>query len=702
MKNLLRILYILFFIIAGMWVFTHPIKTETNLLRAVFSNSTADELVVKLSGRYSSKINVLIESENPDNVSETEEKFYNLIDKNSFKIQDFNFSKILETYKKYNQNLLSAPTYKLLSNKNFDKVEEQAYARLYDPFGIMLIPINEDPFLLFTDYMKSLGNDNLDLIKYNDKYYKILSLDVKNEISLSPELVNNKIKTLVEAQNQLSNENATVYLTGTPIHSYFASSRSMIEINIICLLSSIFIIGLCYYYFRNLKLLLPIAISLIAGIIAGYLMCSLIFPSIHVLTFVFSTTLIGICIDYSLHYFIEGDINKIFKSLTVSMLTTVSAFGILLFSGVEFLKQISVYTMSGLFAVYSMVVLFYPFLKYKVQTHAINFQFPQKFRKLFIIAIAVISLLGLCFIKFNDDIRNMYVPSKKLMASEKLFNSVNGGSKKTSFAVVNGKDLQDVLQKEEKIAIGLEPDKYQAISKFIPSIERQKKNFELRQELYQAKLNTYGTFLSAQDKEYLFNEKLPKEFLSYNQLPIFEEFLLDKNTSLMVLYDFNNPKLITDNDAKYVDVSRDVSAKISHCRVSCLKMLLPIFVLLFGLLAFIYKPKTAAKIIIPSVVAALFAIGLVTITGSEINLFHVLAIFLIIGFGLDYSVFRASGIKSSADAVLLSCMTSIFSFLLLACTSFKLISSLGFILSVGLAVSYMTSLLFNYDEENLS
>ena len=157
-----------------------------------------------------------------------------------------------------------------------------------------------------------------------------------------------------------------------------------------------------------------------------------------------------------------------------------------------------------------------------------------------------------------------------------------------------------------------------------------------------------------------------------------------------------------DNGAKYVDVSRDVSAKISHCRVSCLKMLLPILVLLFGLLAFIYKPKTAAKIIIPSVVAALFAIGLVTITGSEINLFHVLAIFLIIGFGLDYSVFRASGIKSSADAVLLSCMTSIFSFLLLACTSFKLISSLGFILSVGLAVSYMTSLLFNYDEENLS
>ena len=48
MKNFLRILYILFFIIAGLWVIFHPAKTETNLLRAVYSNNFSDELIVEL------------------------------------------------------------------------------------------------------------------------------------------------------------------------------------------------------------------------------------------------------------------------------------------------------------------------------------------------------------------------------------------------------------------------------------------------------------------------------------------------------------------------------------------------------------------------------------------------------------------------------------------------------------------------------
>ena len=129
-------------------------------------------------------------------------------------------------------------------------------------------------------------------------------------------------------------------------------------------------------------------------------------------------------------------------------------------------------------------------------------------------------------------------------------------------------------------------------------------------------------------------------------------------------------------------------------------MLLPVFAILFLLLSIIYNPKTAAKILAPSILAGTFAIGLLSITGQQINLFHILAIFLIIGFGLDYSVFRAGGEKHSADAVLLSCATSVFSFLLLAFTSFKLISSLGFILSVGLTVSYISSLAFDYKEND--
>lgn len=698
MKNFLRILYVLFFITVGLWVFTHPVKTETNLLKAVFSNSSADETVVMLSGRYSAGINVLVEAPSQSLTLQTAEKFYNSVNKDFFKVKDFDFSEVLSEYQKYNKNLLSLSSKKKLEQKKFDEIVHESYLRLIDPFSIMLVPLNQDPFMLFDDYIKSLDNGNLDSIEYNGKYYKVMSLEVNNQDALSPDIVNKQIKTLVDLQDEISNDDVKIYLTGTPVHSYYASSRSMLEVNIICVLSFLFIIGICYFYFGNLKLLFPIALGLGTGILSGYLVCSIVFSSIHVLTFVFSTTLIGICIDYMLHYFIEKDLDKILKSLTVSMLTTVSAFAVLLFSGVELLKQISIFTMTGLFTVYSAVVLFCPFVKIETSRKNISFQIPDKIKKIFVIFVILVSVAGMFFLKFNDDIRNLYVPSKKLMSAEKLFASVTGGNRKISFAVVSGQNIQDILEKEEIISRNLNSNDYQALSKFVPSIKQQKMNFELRKSLYKSKLNAYAEFLSPKEKQQLLSERQGNDFLEY--MPVFSEFLLSDNRSLMVLYDINNPKIITDSGAEYVDVTRDITQKIRNCRISCVRMLLPIFVILFALLALIYKPKTAIKITMPSVFAALFAISLVSITGQEINLFHILAIFLIVGFGLDYSVFRASGIKSSSDAVLLSCLTSVFSFLLLAFTGFKLISSLGFILSTGLTISYLTSLLFDYKRED--
>lgn len=700
MKNILRILYILFFIIAGLWVWFHPVKTETNLLKAVYSNSYSDELIVTLSGRYSSNINVLIESSSPEKASKASEIFLDKIDRSAFSIKDFNFEKILSTLKAYNNNLLSKATETKIENKKYDIVAAEAYNRLLDPFEVMILPLNEDPFMLFEDYLKSLGSDKNNSIEYKGKYYKILSLEVNSKIALSPDVVNKKIKSLTDLQSKISNNDVKIYLTGTPIHSYFASSKSMIEINIICILSLVFIIGICYFYFRNIKLLLPIILSLGCGILAGYLLCAIIFPSIHVLTFVFSTTLIGICIDYSLHYFIERDIHKIFKSLTVSMLTTVSAFAILLFSGVELLKQISVFTMTGLFTVYAMVVLFYPLMKFNLQPKQINFNISAKVKHIIAAIIILVSLCGFFCLKFNDDIRNLYVPSKKLMAAEKLFASVTGGNKKTTFAVINGKNMQEVLEKEEIIAQNLNSNEYQSISKFIPSIKQQKKNFILRKELYKNELNNFAQFLSKSEKQRLINASQPENFLTYTEMPVLSDFIPAKNSSLMVLYDIKDPGIIDKNGGKYIDVSKSITDKIKRCRISCVKILLPIFIILFILLSCIYKPKIALKITAPSVFAAAFSIGLVSLCGQEINLFHILAIFLIVGFGLDYSIFRASGIKSSSDAVLLSCLTSIFSFLLLAFTSFKLISSLGFILSAGLTASYLASFLFDYKQEN--
>lgn len=687
MKNFLRFLYIAIFIFVGVFVFTHPVETETNILNAVFSDNSADTILVKLSEKYSSQINVIFENADDETVN----NFTKSLDSPNITVKTHDIQNFLQNSMKYHKNLLSTETAKRLQNKMYDEVTTDAIERIFDPLNIMFVPLSEDPFMLYTDYIKSLGSD--ELVSDN---FKIITLKV------SPDTSNKEIKKLVTLQEKFSNENTKIYLTGSPIHSYYASTKSMLEINIICALSMLFVIGLCFYYFKNLNLLIPITVSLGLGILSGYFAVSLIFPTIHVLTFVFSTTLIGICIDYSLHYFIEkerasdqylksltnvgAEGEKIFKSLTVSMLSTVSAFAVLIFSGVELLKQISVFTMTGLVSVYLTVILFYPLINFKCNMRKIELKLPNK--KIFAIIFALISFASIFMLKFNDDIRNLYVPSKKLAHAEKLLNEITGNRKKT-FAVVKDKKFQKLLQKEEWIAKNIEGTEFQAISKFVPSHKQQVKNYKLKQNLYKNSLKNFDKILSTQDINRLKNEKTPQEFLEFDEN--LKDFLIDENTSVMVLYDFDRPEIIEQNGGKYFDVTNDISQKIRECREVCVRMLLPVFAVLLLLLSLVYNFKTAVKILTPSVVAAMFSIALLSVTAQAINLFHILAIYLIIGFGLDYSVFRAG--NHSREAVLLSCATSVFSFALLAFTSFKLISSLGFILAVGLSVSYLMSVM---------
>ena len=700
-KNLFRVLFVLFFLIAGVFVIIHPAKTETNILNAVFSNDSGDKTIVKLSGRYSSKINVIAESDDADKSSQAIEKFYEMTNKSVFKQKELNVNKMLDNYKKYQYNLLSSKNIKRLENNYYEAVTAESLENLYNPLGIMLLPLDDDPFMLFTDYIKSLssGTGDYSSINYNDKYYSIITIEINPDLALSPTKINGEIKKLTQQQNKLSVDGVKIYLTGTPIHSYYASSRSMLEINLICILSVIFLLGLFKYYFSDLRLLIPTLTSIGLGMLLGYIVCTLIFPSIHVLTFVFSTTLIGICIDYSLHYFIEKDLSKIFKSLTVSMLTTVSAFAVLLFSGVELLKQIAVFTMTGLFSVYLMVVLFYPLLKIDTKQRTIGFSLSEKTKKILLYSVAAVAFCGLFFIQFNDDIKDMYVPSKKLAGAEKLYKEVTDNNSKITFAIVRGNNLQDILEKEEALIKEVNFTKIQALSKYLPSHKQQAKNRELRKNLYNHSLKNYATFLSSEQVNKLLKEEYPADYLDMDKNSIFSEFLIDKNTSLVMVYDIKDPQVIIDNGYEYIDVQQSISDRIKNCRINCLVMLLPVFVILFILLSVIYKPKNTLKILTPSILATTFSIGVLSIFNVEINLFHVLAIFLIIGFGLDYSVFKAGGIKGSKDAVLLSCLTTVFSFLLLALTNFKLISSLGLILSIGLSVSYLTSLIFEYENK---
>ena len=688
-----------------MLIIFHRPKTETNILKAIFSNN--EKVIVDLSTKFSAKINVIVESDSAETAETTAKNYYGQIDQTKMKTSDADIKGIIENYERHHYGLLSTKSERLLREKNYEQIEHNALELLYNPIMQPIGSIDDDPFLLLTDYVMSLSTkhdiSNFTPIQLNDKYYSLIMLNVDGDTALSPSIMNEEVKRLVILQKELSTKDVKIYLTGTPVHSYYASTKSAGEINLICILSSLFIIGLIYFYFRSLKPLLPIAVTIGAGIWAGFLVTSLIFPTVHILTFVFSTTLIGICVDYTLHFFVSHEkdtscdevIKEIFKSLSVSLLTTASAFVVMLFSNFILLKQIAVFTVTGLATVYLFVILFYPLFCTNIYNpaHIKHFSIPEKFNKPILIAAGIIIAVGLFRIHFDDNIKNMYVPPKHLLNAEKLQSELIKSNEMMSIFVIEGKNLQELLEKEESITYELSKNnvEFQSLSKYLPSLKRQKSVQNLKKELYLKRLNDYAVFLPSDKRREVIDEALTPYPLNYNIKfeALKNNFLINENTSIVAAFGYEGGEI---NGSRVINFQKDISSQIKKCRIICLSLLLPIFAILYLLLAKIYDFKSAGKIVLPSILAGGVSLGLLGIFNQPVNLFHIIAVFLIIGFGLDYSVFRFGGAKKSADAVLISCLTSVFSFTLLALTGFKLISSLGIILAIGLLFSYIFSL----------
>lgn len=700
-----RIFFVVILAFLSMLIIFHRPKTETNILKAIFSNN--EKVIVDLSTKFSAKINVIVESDSAETAETTAKNYYGQIDQTKMKTSDADIKGIIENYERHHYGLLSTKSERLLREKNYEQIEHNALELLYNPIMQPIGSIDDDPFLLLTDYVMSLSTthdiSNFTPIQLNDKYYSLIMLNVDGDTALSPSIMNEEVKRLVILQKELSTKDVKIYLTGTPVHSYYASTKSAGEINLICILSSLFIIGLIYFYFRSLKPLLPIAVTIGAGIWAGFLVTSLIFPTVHILTFVFSTTLIGICVDYTLHFFVSHEkdtscdevIKEIFKSLSVSLLTTASAFVVMLFSNFILLKQIAVFTVTGLATVYLFVILFYPLFCTNIYNpaHIKHFSIPEKFNKPILIAAGIIIAVGLFRIHFDDNIKNMYVPPKHLLNAEKLQSELIKSNEMMSIFVIEGKNLQELLEKEESITYELSKDniEFQSLSKYLPSLKRQKSVQNLKKELYLKRLNDYAVFLPSDKRREVIDEALTPYPLNYNIKfeALKNNFLINENTSIVAAFGYEGGEI---NGSRVINFQKDISSQIKKCRIICLSLLLPIFAILYLLLAKIYDFKSAGKIVLPSILAGGVSLGLLGIFNQPVNLFHIIAVFLIIGFGLDYSVFRFGGAKKSADAVLISCLTSVFSFTLLALTGFKLISSLGIILAIGLLFSYIFSL----------
>lgn len=713
-KRILFCAIIIIGIIAAL-ILRIPFNTQTDLMSLVTTNNVSQQWPIdKISNNFSSVINIVTESENEQIAQQSAHKIVKLLNTeqfNTLNVQSDKFSlkELTNDLIPYKNGLLSAQDKEILKQNKFKQIADTAIKQISESLMPPLVSLRDDPFMLLSNYILNINNANSGWTINNDllwqhkdakNYFMIpVDIDMQNKDSI------NQINLLHKQLSNQNSENLHIYISGVPLHTAIMVHKSQIQLTILSIFAALMAVLFSYLLFKNILTVATVLGSLLLGFLCGTIALFLCFNNPHILTFVFGTTLIGLGIDYSFHFLTRAALRnkrQIKTNMQHSFLTTLVCFLPLMFSGVSLLQQISIFTIVGLSGIYIGLNLFVPD-KLDLETKSLKFKFSlsHKSKISILTLIGIIIITTLPFIKIENNINQLYRPDSEIATQESIVQKLNN-TQQSAVLMVRGTNIQEVLETEENIKHN--NHQFFSLSDITPSIKTQTKNQELIQQLY------------SNQSSYL------KQKLELRNMPVFAEtqYLTPDNIKSKFLRQWIDKMMITDgqyvyslaqispdiqinnDNARVVSVSETLSQQIKEYSHKTYWLLGICALCLIALLSRFYK-KRAVIYLIPSVMAILLSVCILTWFNQPITFFHMLAFFIVTGLGLDYTIFNINtNNNKEMRPVLFSFLTSFVGFGLLSFTSFFLIKSMGITLGLGLALSYLISLfLFRTNQANI-
>jgi predicted exporter len=644
-------------------------------------------------------------------------------------------------YFPYRAQLLTEETKGKLQT-NPEKRINHVVQQLYNPFsGVSGRELQFDPFLLFREYLSILNSSD----SHFSLYKNFLISEEQNNFSLviQANLVgdayDSQLQGIIPELMQLESAveqmfHVRLLHTGTFFYAAYGTESAKNEIATIGIGSLIGVILLLLFAYRSTLPLLLALFSIICGLLVAFVATILVFGKVHIFCLVFGASLIGVSIDYAFHYLTErlvhqGDwdaklaLKKIFNAISLGLITSLIGYLGLLIAPFPGLQQLSLFSIVGLTSAYLTVIFCYPALtKTASQTKVPNLMLLNKwllFWKNRTVRIAlpstliILALFGLIHITFDDDIRQLQTMPNDLKVQEQTIKMLTGVGQQQTLLLVKAENEELLLQRLEQLSRTFSKwtesgniKNVQMISQFVPSIQTQKENYQLITSLYQQQgemLAEKLNFTELIEFDRAFKPLLVEEYLnSAVSKPLGFLWLGEvagKTVSVVVLSDIKNPMLVENLVANHsylsvLDKPAEISAIFANYRVFISKMLVAAYFVIALLLLWRYGAKLAFKVIIPPFIAGLVALAITVVFAIPITIFNLLALLLVLGIGIDYTLFFAEQkeqIKSENTllAITLSAITTVLSFGLLALSETQAIHGFGVTVFAGIVVAWL-------------
>lgn len=692
--SIIRFLYLAILALSIVWVLCAPFNFEYGIFELADGKNKSAELA--LIKNNSSKIRIVLESKN--------RKELQIVAQNIAKIFDVktNNDKINATKAlllEHSNYLLSQENISILESGNAKKICIEAKDKILSPYNTSLFKVSKDPFFLLDNYAKNLikyaGDWKMSegfLEKEKDGiFYLALILNTQN-------FDDTKLKNCLLSVEKQRNEFVNIYISGARVHSLSASEKSKGEINLLSGLSLIIVFLIGYLAFGTIKIFLPMALALGSSFVIALASVMLMFERPHICVLIFATSLIGLSVDYSYHYFSsckkfspEVAFENIKSPLNKTLITTLLCFAILYFSNLDLLKEISVFSTVGLISSYLFVRFFYPPLVkiLKPNFNKTVFSLPQlklaKSKRAILAILVLLSVIGIFLANFKTEAKDLYSPHKNLLSQEKAVSEIFADEENV-FAIIKASNFEELLATDEK-------SKLNGISKFIPSLKRQEQNKKLISDLYAKHATSLQKSIGANKKFTMPENQSPlrlEDFKGTNIEDAISSMLYNYEGRWTAIIPIKKDKKTTLETFSPVEFLNSIFDKYMKTTVVLIAIS---FALLITMFAFVFR-HDFFKLILPIILAIALPIFVLSAFNINVNLFHILALFIIMGLGIDYSIFHYSnGSKLTKNAVLISFATSFVGFGALAFTTFGAISSIGIMLAMGLAFAYFISLI---------
>jgi predicted exporter len=546
-----------------------------------------------------------------------------------------------------------------------------------------------------------------------------------------------------------ANPNIRMTVSGAGAFSVLMKGRTQGEATLIGTIDSIGLVVLLFIAYRSVLIVVLGALPLASAGIAGLAAVSAVFGSVHGITLAFGFTLIGVAQDYPIHLFSHQHPGKtalqtaraVWPTLATGVVSTCIAYLAFLRSGVSGLAQLACFTIVGL----AVAGLTTRYLLPRVMPEKARDPGESAWlgrlwssiaslpRARWLGAVVVLVCLAILTLgstpMWQNDLGQLTPIPQPLLETDARLRQELGAADVRRLLVVEGLSADEVLASLESLQPELDAlvqrgaiESYDHAARYLPSTARQARRQQalpdteaLRAALTQA---AAGLPFKAKLFEPFVNDVAKAKALAPLTVQALAGTPLELRVGALLLHHRDGwTGLVTMGGVRDVaaleqlpsvragkvtvlDLKQASENLVARQRTHILwSLAIAAVLLVITILAALRSFKRMHRVIAPMALTTLIILAILHGAGVSLNLFHLIALVLAAGLGVDYALFFEAVEDDPAEqrrtlhAVLVCSLSTLLVFAALAASTLPVLRAIGATVTLGIVSNFILALL---------